>query len=52
MAPKKKIDWNKRIGNGEKGTSDYVNPALAWGLFGGVFALAVAIGLIVILPLV
>lgn len=52
MAVKKKIDWNKRIGNAEKGTSDYVRPALAWGLFGGVLALAAAIGLLVIVPMI
>lgn len=47
----KKFDWNKRLGNSNKGTSDYVKPVIAWGSFGGALAVAVAIALIVILPL-
>lgn len=45
----KKFDWNKRIGKSDKGTSDYLNPFLSWGLFAGALALSVVIGLIVIL---
>ncbi len=47
----KKFDWNKRIGKGDKGTSDYVKPVIGWSAFGGSLVLAVAIALIVILPL-
>ena len=48
----KKFDWNKRIGKSDKGTSDYVKPAIAYSLIGGAMALAIAIALIVILPIV
>lgn len=41
--------WNRRIGNSDKGTSDYLHPAIAYGVSGGVFALALVIALIVIL---
>ena len=47
----KKFDWNKRIGKSDKGTSDYVKPAIAYGASGGALVLAIAIALIVILPL-
>ncbi len=46
-----KFDWSKRIGNSDKGTTDYVKPVIAWSSFGGALAVAVAIALIVILPL-
>ena len=41
--------WTKRIGKSDKGTSDYVNPFVSWGSFGGSLALAIGIGLIVVL---
>ena len=41
--------WTKRIGNSDKGTSDYLHPGIAYGVSGGVFALAILIALIVIL---
>ena len=47
----KKFDWNKRIGKSDKGTSDYVKPVIAYGASGGALVLAIAIALIVILPL-
>lgn len=47
----KKFDWNKRIGKSEKGTSDYVKLVIGWSALGGSLALAIAIALIVILPL-
>ena len=47
----KKFDWNKRIGKSDKGNSDYVKPVIAWSAFGGSLAVAIAIALIVILPL-
>ncbi len=46
---KKKFDWNKRIGKSDKGTSDYVKPAIAYGASGGALALAIIIALIIIL---
>ena len=46
---KQKFDWNKRIGNSDKGTSDYLHPAIAYGASGGALALALLIALIVIL---
>ena len=39
----KKFDWNKRIGKSDKGTSDYVKPAIAYGASGGALVLAIAI---------
>ena len=47
----KKFDWNKRIGKGAKGNSDYVNPTIAWAVLGGVVVLAV-VALIVLLSLI
>lgn len=44
----KKFDWNKRIGHSDKGTSDYVNPFLSWGLFAGALALSVILAFIII----
>lgn len=42
------IDWNKRIGNSEKGTADYVNPYISWSVFGGVLLVCVIIAIIAI----
>lgn len=44
-----KFDWNRRIGNSDKGTSDYLHPGIAYGVSGGAFALALLIALVVIL---
>lgn len=43
----KEIEWNKRIGKSDKGTSDYVNPVIAWSAFGGSLVLVGVIALIV-----
>ena len=47
----KAIDWNKRIGKSDKGTSDYLHPGVAYGVSGGALALAFIIALIAILPI-
>ena len=44
-----KFDWNRRIGNSDKGTSDYLHPGIAYGVSGGAFALALLIAIVVIL---
>ena len=49
MEKKETSFWNRRIGNSDKGTSDYLHPGIAYGVSGGVFALALLIALIVIL---
>ena len=46
---KSKDFWMKRIGNSDKGTSDYVNPYVSWGSFGGTLAVAIVLGLIICL---
>lgn len=45
----KKIEWNKRIGNKDKGTEDYINPIISWCAIGGTLLLAIIIGLIIVL---
>lgn len=47
----KNIEWNKRIGKSDKGTSDYVKPIISWCAFAGSLVLSIAIALIVVLPL-
>ena len=42
------FDWNKRIGNSEKGTDDYVKPVIAWVVLGAAVVAAFAVALIVI----
>ena len=42
------FDWNKRIGNSEKGDSDYVKPAIGWCVFVGAIVLAFIIAFILI----
>lgn len=44
----KNIEWNKRIGNSEKGTEDYVNPYISWGSIGGVLLVCIIIAIIAI----
>lgn len=45
----KNIEWNKRIGKSDKGTSDYVKPVIAWSAFGGSLVLATALFVIITL---
>ena len=47
----KSIDWNKRVGNSEKGTSDFLHPGIAYGVSAGALVLALIIALIALLPL-
>ena len=47
----KSIEWTKRVGNSEKGTSDFLHPGVAYGVSGGALALAFIIALIAILPI-
>lgn len=44
----KKFDWNKRIGNSEKGTSDYVAPWMSWSLIGGAVLICIIIAVFAI----
>ena len=44
----KKIEWTKRVGKSDKGTSDYVKPVISASALCGTLALALIIAIIVI----